>query len=186
MKPVVYAADDATKLGLWRTKAGALDVMGEYQTQKRKERSELDVVIRGLTRAREHLLKHHDELKRGGEERRRKRDELTNKAAALVTKHWFPDAGREFPPPKWEVLTDLITEVKGELGRFVDTENTVDEVRRMSWAAQDEIVYLEELLKCLEYMNTACLLPESGWGCNIDSVLEPSKRRNELSGQQLQ
>lgn len=68
----------------------------------------------------------------------------------------------------------------------MDTENTVDEVRRTSWVAKDKIVYLQDLLKCLEYMNAACLLPGSGWGCNIDSVLKPSKGRNELRGQQLE
>lgn len=87
MKPAVYASGDATDWGCGEPQARALDAMGEYQTQKRKERSGLDIVIGGVARAREHLLKHHDELKRGEEERWRKRDELTNRATALVTKH---------------------------------------------------------------------------------------------------
>ena len=134
----------------------------------------------------EHLLKHHDELKREEEEKRRKRHELTNRAATLMTKHWFPNANREFPLPEFEVLTDFITEVRGQLGDFVDTENTVGEVRRMSWPAQDEIVYLQDLLKMPGINEYSLSLPGSGWGCSIDSVLELCQSRNELRGQQLQ
>ena len=131
-RSVVYTGGNATDSTRGESKARASDFMKEYETRRQNEMSEVDIGIRGLTKAMEYLPEQQHELKREEGEKSRKRVELTNRVAPLVTKHWYRNVDRKFLHESGRVLTDLITEVEGEFGGFANTKNTLHETRLLS------------------------------------------------------